>query len=100
MTPAASMDAEAVIWGITMKDSGYFTFAMLQGHSAEAGQELFLRYGKHSNRTLFVQYGFVDTSPEKEGEVDVTDILDDIIGAKGPVGTWMTEVLEEEGYKK
>ena len=100
MTPVAKTDADLVAWGMTMKDNGYFSFSMMPGHSAEAGEELFLRYGKHSNRTLFVQYGFVDSSLEKEGEVDVADILEDIFRSKGDVGSWLMGVLEEEGYKK
>lgn len=70
-----------------------------------ADDELFLRYGSHSNPTLFVEYGFVNYWTEGEcqegkynGEVDVQDILEELFSAKGSTGDAMKEVLEEEGY--
>jgi hypothetical protein len=33
-----------------------------RGNRILAGDELFLRYGTHPNRKLFVEYGFLDTS--------------------------------------
>ncbi|THH11579.1 hypothetical protein EW146_g7986 [Bondarzewia mesenterica] len=48
-------------------------------------KELYLTYGEHPNRTLFVEYGFINEVSEHEfvsgayaGEVDVQDIVEDI----------------------
>ena len=68
--------------------------------------ELFLQYGAHSNRKLFIEYGFVNTFAEGDclrgdfvGEVDLQDILEAMFSTRGgDVGKWMKEVLEEEGY--
>lgn len=67
--------------------------------------ELFLRYGSHSNRMLFVEYGFVNTwskgacaSGEFNGDVDLQDVVEEVLISKGAVGRLLREVLEEEGY--
>ena len=67
--------------------------------------ELFLRYGGHANRTLFVEYGFVNMWNETEcyegkfnGEADVQNIMEDLFASKGGVGRAMRQILEEEGY--
>lgn len=67
--------------------------------------ELFLTYGVHSNRTLFVEYGFVnDISREAilqgdiHAEVEVQDLLERLFDDKQGVGRQMKVVLEEVGY--
>ncbi|CCL99118.1 uncharacterized protein FIBRA_01132 [Fibroporia radiculosa] len=67
-------------------------------------QELFLRYGGHANRTLFVQYGFVCPFPpnaiaegDVRGEVDVQDLIEDIF-ATSAIGSWIKTTLEDSGY--
>jgi hypothetical protein len=78
---------------------GDFIVVSCPGESIEAGDELFLTYGCHANRTLFVEYGFIDVSPfpENDGEVDVQDLVESLIEAKGH-GTRLQEILIEEGY--
>lgn len=66
---------------------------------------MFLQYGKHSNRVLFVEYGFVNTFSKKDivdgqfdGEVNVQDLVEELFHARDAVGEWMKTVLVEEGY--
>jgi len=79
-------------------------FTLLSPHIfVDPDDELFLKYGDHCNRVLFVDYGFViplDFSAESKRvyEVNVDDILEDLIMEKGPVGTWMKEILQSEDY--
>lgn len=73
--------------------------------SVEKDEELYLRYGSHANRTLFVEYGFINMWSEGEcrtgtfcGEVDVQDMVEDLFARRGAIGKRMREVLEAEGY--
>jgi hypothetical protein len=43
------------------------------------GDEIFLKYGTHSNLFLFLHYGFVCESKAMEGSVDVDDVFDQVI---------------------
>ena len=68
-------------------------------------QEVTLRYGWHSNRTLFVEYGFVNAIRSEElmsgvfpGEVNVQDIVTDLFDQQGDVGTFVKKTLDVEGY--
>ena len=68
-------------------------------------QELFLTYGAHPNRTLFVEYGFVNEVEDADlvsgnyaGEVNLDDIVEDMFSRRGAVGAWMKYVLERQGY--
>lgn len=70
--------------------------------------ELFLKYGAHCNRVLFVEYGFVlpilnasdELIPESQHvlEVNVDDIVEGLFKREGEAGVWMKEVLELENY--
>jgi hypothetical protein len=67
--------------------------------------ELFLRYGGHANRTLFIEYGFVKLWKEGDcrngsfsGEVDVQNIVEELFSSKGSIGQSMKKLLEEVGY--
>jgi len=71
----------------------------------QGGEEIYLCYGAHANRTLFVEYGFINELPEAaamseeyNGEVDVQDIIEQLYEDKGALGTWMKSILEDNGY--
>ncbi|KAJ7285853.1 hypothetical protein C8J57DRAFT_1286003 [Mycena rebaudengoi] len=66
------------------------------GAGASRGQEMYLTYGAHSNKTLFVEYGFVTTGTC--GEVDVQDLVERLFKDKGQEGNIKKEILEESGY--
>ena len=63
--------------------------------------EILLTYGCHSNKTLFVEYGFVnelhDTAMGIHGEVDVQDILEKLF-ERHRHGNMVKDVLAKEGY--
>ncbi|KAG6890711.1 hypothetical protein C0995_005084 [Termitomyces sp. Mi166 len=67
--------------------------------------ELFLKYGAHSNQKLFVEYGFVsEISAElllcgdAIGEIAIQSELVDLFESRGELGAWMKDVLQNEGY--
>jgi ribosomal lysine N-methyltransferase 2 len=62
------------------------------------GDEVYLRYGPHSNITLFAEYGFVEENPSNGGQLDVSDILELLFHKKGPLGAWMKTSLEATNY--
>jgi hypothetical protein len=71
----------------------------------QEGDEIYLCYGAHANRTLFVEYGFINEMPEAavmsegyNGEVDVQDIVERLFEDKGTLGMWMKSILEVNGY--
>lgn len=76
-------------------------------HMAEVGvgKEVCLRYGGHSNQSLFVEYGFVNDVSNEEmesgkypAEVDVQTIMVNLFEGQGTIGSWMQRILENEGY--
>lgn len=72
-----------------------------QDVAIQAGDEIFLTYGRHSNKTLFVEYGFVDVIHDHEnvqGEVDVQDVLEEIAHEKQWRRSLVKEVLVDQGY--
>ena len=67
--------------------------------------ELYLTYGQHSNKTLFVEYGFVNRSSELslkhgnfQGEVDVQSPIERLFEERERLGDWMKHCLMDEGY--
>lgn len=69
------------------------------------GEEVFLKYGAHSNRTLFVEYGFIDKvesnileSNSIDCEADLLWHVSTLFGKRGAVGKWMEELLRTKGY--
>ncbi|KAK0483605.1 hypothetical protein IW261DRAFT_967429 [Armillaria novae-zelandiae] len=68
----------------------------------DVDEEIFLKYGAHSNRTLFVEYGFVLPISsealicgEVDGEVDVFDFMESLLTNKG---NHLQELLNRENY--
>ncbi|KAF8503575.1 hypothetical protein F5888DRAFT_1606276, partial [Russula emetica] len=68
-------------------------------------QEVTLSYGWHSNRTLFVEYGFANAITSEElmsgaypGEVSVQDIVTTWLDCRGETGSFVKRTLEMEGY--
>ncbi|KAH7889711.1 hypothetical protein F5I97DRAFT_1800507 [Phlebopus sp. FC_14] len=68
----------------------------------QGGDEVYLRYGFHSNRTLFAEYGFVNAMSEGalqiNGEVDVFDLVEEIIYSDQQLGKITKNALVMEGY--
>ncbi|KAL4067610.1 hypothetical protein V8B97DRAFT_1949899 [Scleroderma yunnanense] len=67
----------------------------------EENNEILLKYGCHSNKTLFVEYGFVneihDAAVGIDGEVDVRDVVEKCF--TDPHRSHVVkDVLEKEGY--
>ena len=58
--------------------------------------ELFLKYGSHSNSTLFTEYGFVE--PTSEGEIMLDCAVEVLFKQRGDVGLWMKDILVAERY--
>lgn len=102
-----SVPSDAEIWNTSPqpKFGDDFTFLSPRDVATQGGQELYLAYGAHSNRTLFVEYGFVNDVSAKEPveidysyEADVEDVLEQLFQGREAVGVWMRSVLEDEGY--
>lgn len=100
MTPVPS---EADIWNTApVKPIGKgFKFVSPADTSVQEGDEIFLTYGSHPNRTLFVEYGFVNKSSGEaetaDGEVDVQDVVESLI-LDQKFGASVKSILKDEGY--
>lgn len=73
--------------------------------SVGVGEEVCLRYGGHSNQSLFVEYGFVNVIPSEKmesgvypAEVDVQAIVTSLFETRGVLGSWLRKTIENEGY--
>lgn len=69
------------------------------------GEEVFLKYGAHSNRTLFTEYGFVNylsTDTLENGSIDCEADVQwrtlRLFAKRGSIGKWMEDLLRKEGY--
>ncbi|CAG7849029.1 SubName: Full=Uncharacterized protein {ECO:0000313/EMBL:CCA67122.1} [Serendipita indica DSM 11827] len=61
----------------------------------QAGEQLFLLYGFHSNPTLFTEYGFTDEHAPKEIQID--QAIEDLF-QRDDEGKEKRELLESHGY--
>ena len=73
--------------------------------NVEENEEMHLIYGGHSNKTLFVEYGFVIRFSAEAlckgqffGEVDVHDLVKDLFRQREETGERMRDILVKEGY--
>lgn len=87
------------------RNGGDFTLLSPPGSQIAPDEELYLKYGSHTNTTLFTEYGFVNEIPQEmaswehfQGEVDVQTLIEPLFERRGKVGQWMREILEAEGY--
>lgn len=95
------------LWNIAPRPGKGDDFVLLAPSTltSKEGDELFLRYGAHTNQFLFVEYGFVNPAPlgstsseNTYGSIDISPIVEDLFRARGSTGRQMRAVLEEEGY--
>lgn len=82
--------------GFRNKIGGNYTLLAPSGQTTQENAELYLTYGAHSNRKLFVEYGFVKLG--NEGEVDVQAPVETLFQNRGQLGEWMKKQLVEHGY--
>lgn len=70
------------------------------GISLKKGDQVYLKYGDHSNRFLFRHYGFVCTDPEMERSVDVDDIFESSLLSQRSLKIWdvIRDLLQDRGY--
>lgn len=68
----------------------------------EENDEILLTYGLHSNKTLFVEYGFVNpfskNGPSPSGEVDVQDLVEKHVFIDVQLREAVKVTLVAEGY--
>ncbi|CDO68340.1 hypothetical protein BN946_scf184799.g67 [Trametes cinnabarina] len=105
---------ESDIWDVTIPrapgslrraKTDPFVFFGPSDRSVPEGEELLLKYGAHSNRFLFVEYGFVNSCDEGAiesgkfaGEVDVQELIEELVERTGPIKSLIKSTLEETGY--
>ncbi|ETW85942.1 hypothetical protein HETIRDRAFT_43837 [Heterobasidion irregulare TC 32-1] len=99
------LPSDAEIWNSIAQGNGSDLTCVTCAVDVAGDQELFLTYGAHPNRTLFVEYGFVNEVEDADlvsgnyaGEVNLDDIVEDLFSRRGAVGVWMKDVLEQRGY--
>lgn len=74
------------------------TFYSPLSSSLRKDDEIYLKYGSHSNSTLFTEYGFVEKGYPSGGQVDVQDIIEAQFEALGDLGMWMRSLLEDTNF--
>ncbi|KAI0781004.1 SET domain-containing protein [Trametes elegans] len=90
--------------GRKQKAAAYAFFGP-SSRSISEGQELFLKYGSHSNRFLFAEYGFANSVAEGDvakgdypGEIDVQEIVEQKVVKAGPAAPLIRSTLEDAQY--
>ena len=81
------------------KKRNKFTFRSPE-EMTPSGEEVYLKYGDHSNVKLFTEYGFVDSRGSHEGEVDLTDVVNELIRGSGEEWEHLAELVDEQGFSK
>jgi hypothetical protein len=68
-------------------------------------EEMYLIYGAHCNKRLFVEYGFINqvsmdilAKGNAVGEVDVQKHVENLFRERKKIGEWMEKALRQEGY--
>ncbi|KAJ7219254.1 hypothetical protein GGX14DRAFT_516199 [Mycena pura] len=66
----------------------------------KVGEELYLTYGAHPNRALFVEYGFVApyAPDDARAEVEVQDIVEQLFDNQGNEGKIKKQMLQDSAY--
>lgn len=86
---------------------GDYVFNSSNERTIAKGEELFLKYGSHSNHKLFCEYGFVNGWREGDclrgdffGDVSVENYIVNSLFSKisKAINSWLEETLKEEGY--
>ncbi|XP_006458144.1 hypothetical protein AGABI2DRAFT_199465 [Agaricus bisporus var. bisporus H97] len=99
--------SHAEVWDQAPSKSMGDDFVLLspKERTSSAREEVFLRYGPHPNRTLFVEYGFVRGTGSNtlennslDCEADLLRHISALFAKRGIVGKWMEELLRTEGY--
>ncbi|KAF9264698.1 hypothetical protein L218DRAFT_998207 [Marasmius fiardii PR-910] len=71
--------------------------------ATQANAEVYLKYGSHCNRVLFVEYGFALRRSETEQppcEVEVDDLVEPMFEKQGKIGQWAKDILQAHNYWK
>lgn len=101
MTPVPS---NSEIWNAAPVNSigDGLKFISPDNAKVKENDEILLTYGSHSNKTLFVEYGFVNlfskNGPSPSGEVDVQDLVDKYVFADVRLRQVVKAALVTEGY--
>lgn len=101
MTPVTS---NSEIWNAAPINSIGDGLKFISGDNVkiEENDEILLTYGLHSNKTLFVEYGFVNhfskNVPSPHGEVDVQDLAEKYVFADARLREAVRVILVTEGY--
>lgn len=91
-------------WNSKTSSGGDYTLLAPAEDDTQADSELYLTYGPHSNKTLFVEYGFVNRCSEMAlghgelGEVDVQAVVEHLFEERNRLGVWLKNCLVKEGY--
>lgn len=60
--------------------------------------QIYLKYGSHSNLTLFTEYGFIEKDRSDGGQIDIQDIMEARFDNLGDLGKWMESLLKNVNF--